>query len=165
MVTNGGTLAIFPFQLFSVTTVPLRSPGPAGTVSVPGPGLKSDAGAVSPTVQLELPGAAIISGLHENTFKLGGTETLPPESDRFSALPEVSKAEPPEIRTRDTVFETSAERSSFTVATTPSTIPVVSSPHVMQVVAPDALLQETDLPEAEAEGPGTTETEEKSALE
>jgi hypothetical protein len=107
----------------------------------------------------------MISGLHENTFKLGSTETLPPDVDRLWTFPEPSQADAPEIRMPDAKFDLSAARTSLTVATTPSPIPAVLPPHAMQVVDPAALLHEIDFPEAEAEGPGVTETEKKSALE
>jgi hypothetical protein len=123
------------------------------------------AGAVSPTVQLELRGGSIISGLHENTFKLGNTEMLPPDAESFWMLPEASKADAPEITISDLAFGWSEERISLTAATMPSAIPVMSPPHAVHVLNPGAPLHEIDLPEAEADGPGATEIEDMSALE
>jgi hypothetical protein len=148
MATDAGTLATSGLELLRVITVPLPP-----------------AGAVSPTVQFERRGGSIISGLHENTFKLGNTETLPPDAESFWMLPEASKADAPEITMSDLAFEWSAERISLTVATMPSAIPVVSPPQAVHVFNPAAPLHEIDLPETEAADPGATEIEEISALE
>jgi hypothetical protein len=122
------------------------------------------AATVNATVQDDPASGVTDIGLHENPFKPDGRRIV-----TVPSLVEVDKDDPAE--SADPAFASwSNEEESVvvfetvkdTVATTPSEMAVGLRPHMTHFETPATLLQESDLFEAVATGPGATAPDEKS---
>jgi len=123
------------------------------------------AGEVRATLQIEDDCGLMVAGLHENPFKPGRIDSMPPVTviDRDVAL--LSAALPPMSCSDACASGGAVATVRDTTATAPLVIGVLFRPQATQVAVPEpeVLSQEIDLFAAVAPGPAVTLTAEKSA--